>query len=404
MAETQLTLAARALGFDESAKSVDLLAEAQKRLAENQKELEQAKTGGTVGDIATLTAEQRNLNTVIEGTAPAAEAAKGELHGLNVRQQDMVAILNQLDPRLGALAGTLSRASRVAGEFGLSLSTVGIAVAGVYALAKAWEFATEQIEKATEAQKKHQDATNEFLKQQKDLSQSLESIADKRREGGLTADQAREATTTAAGIKEQFGADLDPGAVDEAVALLSGTGASRDEIARTAFAISRGTLDLDAKRPAGRRRSQAGRVTGRGGERTAFDIMATRVAAQQRETAQEAAKQATSGGGPDLEEMIRQALGPGTPDEEVAQTMKDVQQFPRGVPARPAGLRRLFDRGPGLTYTQEANLARAVNYITINNQNQQHIGADSETQRQRRVNGTSEVQKVEGWGGAGGGW
>ena len=56
---TRLTMLATAAGFDTSAKAVDVLAEAEKKLKDTNAELEQAKLTGTLAEVDALQQRER---------------------------------------------------------------------------------------------------------------------------------------------------------------------------------------------------------------------------------------------------------------------------------------------------------------------------------------------------------
>ena len=375
--------------------AVEALAEAQAKLNELRAQRDTARESGAVEEVL-------QLNDAIGEQEHKVTSLSGEMAGLNVRSQDYVGLLNQIDPRLGAVAASLTRASRLASEFGISLGTVGLVIGGIYAVGKAVAYAAEQLEKATEATKKFEEANKTFLQQQRDVQQTIETISDKRREGGMTAEQARGARTTAEGVKGRFGADLEAGSVEEAVGMLSGTGASQEDMGQAAFLIQSGKLELDPKaRPEARMRALRRAQQRNQGPLAAFT---QRVAAQKREDAQEAAKQATSSGGPELDQAARAALGPGTTDEDIQDTLKTIMDFPTlGAINESESLSKMdpnhfrSDARPNISEEQADRARRVINYVTINNQNQRHIGADAATRQGRMNNGESKVRSLEGW-------
>jgi len=346
--DTKLTITAEARGTSQTADELQKLADAQARLKETGDQLAQANQTGTPDEIAKLQDQQREYQKAVDeatsstkGQAEETEYLAGEMAGLNVRAQDFVGILNQIDPTLGAVAATMSRAGRIGGEFGVGLSTIGLAVAGVYAIGKAWAYAAEQIEKATEATKQHQEATNKFLQTQGELQATIERVSDTRREGGLTADQSRAARATAKSLQEKWGTGLDEGSINEAVGLLSGTGATEEDIEDAAFLTQMGQLKLDPalrgknrlrQLQAARRRKQSELAGIKGRERVQ--------AVEDFGRFGEARKQLLGGGGPQLEEMVREALGPGTVDEEIQDAMKSLGAFPT------LGELNEFEKGP----------------------------------------------------------
>ena len=378
--------------------AVQALAEAQAKLNELRAQRDTARESGTVGEVL-------QLNEAIGEQEQKVSALGGEMAGLNIRSQDYVGLLNQIDPRLGAVAASLTRASRLAGEFGISLGLVGLVIGGIYAVGKAVAYAAEQLEKATEATKKFEEANKSFLQQQRDVQQTIETISDKRREGGMTAEQARGARATATSIKGKFGADLDAGAVDEAIGMLSGTGASAEDMAQAAFLSQSGYLELDAKAsPESRMRALRRAQQRRRGEITGFE---KRVSVQRGEAAQEAAKQAVSAGGLELDEAVRESLGPGTPeDDTVIRGMRAFKSLGELDVFEEGGKRIAIQSDPRTQFNTEERGRIRQTFINIinHNQNQRHIGSDGRSQRGRMDNGEEKVKSFEGWGGAGGNW
>jgi len=106
--------------------------------------------------------------------------------------------------------------------------------------------------RAQEATKRSQDATNKWLVAKRVRQQHIETLSDRREEGGLTADESRLAVQLAERISQKL-PSLDDWAVDEAVAFLFGTGASKEDIEEAAFLVHIDGLEFDPHVSAERR-------------------------------------------------------------------------------------------------------------------------------------------------------
>ena len=377
--------------------AVQALAEAQAKLNELRAQRDTARESGTVEEVL-------QLNDAIGEQEHKVTSLSGEMAGLNVRSQDYVGLLNQIDPRLGAVAASLTRASRLASEFGISLGTVGLVIGGIYAVGKAVAYAAEQLEKATEATKKFEEGNKAFLKTQREPRQDIEDIAAKRREGGFAdPDAARKATQQAARVTEKYRGVVSPEAVKEAAGFLGDKGLSDEELARAAFASERpGGLALD---PQAREESR-NRAVQRASDhsREAFDRQAALERGQAREDMQEAAKQATGGGGPELDEAARAALGPGTTDEDIQDTLKTIKDFPTlSAIDESESLSKMdpnhfrSDARPNISGEQAARSRQVINYITYQQQGWKNYGPDAGSQQGRMNHGESQIRRIEGW-------
>ncbi len=186
--ETQLKMVAAALGFTESASSVDVLTAAEKRLVEVTQQLNAAKLTGTVAEVAHLRDEQQILSEVVTDLAPKQEQ-------LNARTQDYIGLLNQIHPALGQFAMGMTRGVKVAGELASAnltwggtvksvtdalknnvaalglLGAGGVAILGLNFLISQWNEVKKKIREAEEAQEK-------FTKAQTKIEQSQMAEAD----------------------------------------------------------------------------------------------------------------------------------------------------------------------------------------------------------------------------------
>ncbi len=182
--------------------------------------------------------------------------------------------------------------------------------------------------KAIEEQQK---ALNEWKRAQQDQQQTIESISNKRRGGGLTADQARAAEQQAASIGKRFGKSINTESINRAEALLGGQGLSEEQMADAAFLMDAGKLELDEKASPQALR----RAFDRASRRNAADVarFRAREGTQAGEARQEAGKEAFAEGGItiDLEDEVRRVLGPGTPQAEIDRSVALLQKFPNAA-------------------------------------------------------------------------
>ncbi|MEK6798029.1 MAG: hypothetical protein AABZ12_03610 [Planctomycetota bacterium] len=460
MAEERLKLIAEALGFTESARAVDVLAEAQKRLAETSGKLETAKTTGSVSDVAALTKEQQKL-----GEAVGLLGETSEVAGAGMEQ--LQAVLRTIDPRL---EGMVSRLGKVAASIGdlatqnvnlkgafesvttaiskngsaLALLGAGGAVAvGILAITHAVARMGEEFERVTAAIKRQQEAMNELKRAEQERRRGIEEISDTRREGGFTADQSRAATATAERIGKRF-AGLKPEAINEAVAnLFGGEGIDDQALAEAAFLIQAKGLEFGEKDTAARRLGLFGRMRGR--EAEDVGIFFGRETAQKAATPAEALAELASPEGMtvDIEKFIQDLPGLLARGQDVGKVAEIVRVLrdTKGFKGRKAGfiaesmliINEIADvaRGQGgaaldiegkvalleregvtargdEVRTAEFALqqlqrrgdgsSRGENITIINNQNQnaKFIGPDAAAQRARTVNGQGRARAAEG--------
>ncbi len=109
--KSRLTLMAEALGFDQSARAVDVLSKAQDELAKKNAALEGAKLTGTVAEVEKLRGEQQALGGAIAELTPAQEE-------LNLSTRNFVGLIRQISPGLAFYVEGLFRSVHVAGELG----------------------------------------------------------------------------------------------------------------------------------------------------------------------------------------------------------------------------------------------------------------------------------------------
>lgn len=286
-----LAMAAASLGFAETAKSADMLAQAQTRLAESHARLEQAKSGGTIQEVQAITDEQKNLGVVIAELTP-------KQNDLSLSMRHFTALVSQASPLVGHYVEALFRSVHVAGQLGaanINLNSImkagagfitenanalllmgagGAVIFGIQQIVSAYEQMGKELENVTARIKQYQDAVNALKRSEQERQQSIETISDTRREGGLSAEQSAGAQQMAANIQKRFGKDLDEGAINEAVGMFFDKGLSEEEMAQAAFSIHRG-MKVD---PGARAESRM-RVLDRAKlkDSAAFNTLATRV-------------------------------------------------------------------------------------------------------------------------------
>ncbi len=206
----QLTIAAKALGFDESAKAVDVLTEAQKRLVDVQAQLANAKGSGSIAEVAGLTQQQTKLTEITKQLGT-------EQKTLNASESDYVQLLVAINPILGRFVDAGVKAARVAGEMAAknidavgafkSLSGAaannaaalklvgagGAVVVGILAITAAVRASREEHERNTRAIQDETDALD-ALQKQRDLETAEENRRSARRpDGPFSAEESRQA-------------------------------------------------------------------------------------------------------------------------------------------------------------------------------------------------------------------
>ena len=197
---TRLTMVARAAGFDESARSVDVLAQAEAKLAETTAQLEQVKLTGTVAEVGKLEEQQQALKNVITEFAPEQEKLRvstelyggllskihpelgsfvtGMLRGVNVagrmatQQLDLTSIFKTATEAIGKNAGALA----LLGAGGAVALGIAAITSAVRKMGEEWERANKTIEQQTKA-------VNDLRAAQGEQRGSIEALSDLRRGG-----------------------------------------------------------------------------------------------------------------------------------------------------------------------------------------------------------------------------
>jgi len=423
MAETQLTLAARALGFDESAKSVDLLAQAQARLVENQKELEEARSGGTIDDVARLAQEQKNLTFVVDSLGQ----KQGEV---TAGERDWMGVLRRLSPQIAGFIDGLTKSAKVTKDLADQkklLSSVGAAVIPiVVAIAAAVRAMAAEFAEANKTIRDQAKALDELASKQRERQQSIEDIRAASKLPVFTPDEARAAAVTAGRIGEQF-PFIDQGAVNRAVAFGAGL-FGMDQTARLARLIQLGPESLkltEQMRPAAVQREINNELKR---HRARLDQDFATEAAQSAEGKARVSGEIAQMGGSTLnlrERIAARALEGMDIDKlvELAQKVEDMgglEELDRLLQMAISGespslhvLRRInqgggvfganlgfLDPTHGATEAEIAVLRgvfQGMRPIDARQYNGRYIGADAAAQEAREITGASKVRNVEGW-------
>jgi len=374
MPDSRLTIVAETQGTAQAAADLQKVADAQQRLLAGQG----GSRAGPATEAELLAMAEMQYREAITEVADAQENLASKQDKLHASERTYLGLLRQVSPTLAYYVEALSRSVKVAGDLAaknlelndmlkagkdfikenanglLLLGAGGAVVAGISAISNAIVKMGKDFEQATKAIEDQQKALNELKRAQQDQQQTIESISDKRREGGLTADQSRAAEQEASAIGKRFGKSISTESINRAEALLGGQGLSDDQMADAAFLMDAGKLELDEKaRPEARRRA-----FDRALRRNAADIakFRAREGTQAAEARQEAAKEALAVGGTnlDLEQAIRDALGPGAGEEQVKRQLELVGKFPTT-----GALREGVARGTGVL----PNLLRPITRI-----------------------------------------
>lgn len=185
--EQDLTLRAQLKGGEETAKGLDKITDAEK------------KVGGQV-----------------EETAKATDQAEGAQQKLNAAEGDYVAILSRIHPALGGVLDSMLKGSKIAGDlasqninltgaFGKATEAIkanagalkligagGLVVAAIYAIVHAIRLMREEAEKAEKAIRDQIDALNDLEKTRLARMGETERQAAARREGPVSAAESRQ--------------------------------------------------------------------------------------------------------------------------------------------------------------------------------------------------------------------
>lgn len=212
------------------------------------------------------------------------------------------------------------------------LGAAGLAIAGIAAIVGVMKSLTAEAERATKAVNDQSEALTRLDKERKSRGQTIEDLAAKRKEGGFaTLQEGRAARDTASELERRF-PDLNKEAVNQVLGQFGGlTGKEGErtggELAQLAFLVQSGRLELDPKRGMASNEARAQRAMTRFGDIARRQLNLD--AAQRAEGALQAKGQALGQGGPitELEELIRNELGPGATDEKVKRLVDLQRKF-----------------------------------------------------------------------------
>jgi predicted nucleic acid-binding Zn-ribbon protein len=244
---TRLTMLATAAGFDTSARAVDILADAEKQLTENSKQLEQAKLTGALAEVDALQQRQQSLEKVIDGVT----SSQGRS---TASHRDWFGVLRSINPQLGAYVEEMFRAGKVTRELASQkqlLSSIGAAAIPVFvAIAATVRAMAAEYAEATQAIRDQAKALDELKKQERDQQQTIEDARAKTKLGPFSAEQSQRALETFQQVREKFPFVAED-AVKNAIAFTGGAAGERgggahslEDIARLARLIQLGPTSL----------------------------------------------------------------------------------------------------------------------------------------------------------------
>ncbi|HUU46121.1 MAG TPA: hypothetical protein VM118_10355, partial [Acidobacteriota bacterium] len=307
--------------------------------------------GQAAEDLAKVAGAQETVAKETATTGQAAAAASDAQKKLSASESDVIGVLTRINPMLGGMADALLKGGKIAGDlastninltevFGSLTAAVkanaaalkligasGAVLLGIYAIVHAFGSMREEAERATKAIQDQIDALNELRKAEQTRAQTLEDIADTRREGGYaTAEEAKAAAQRAGRVGERS-PHLDEQAILRAVAL---AGAQRDtgDLEKIAWLIQTDRVKLEPGMGADSRERRIESALNRHGEVIEKSIQ--REAEQRKEIKTEARREAvaTEGSTLNLEKVVRDAMGPAATEENTKAMMELVRQFP----------------------------------------------------------------------------
>ncbi len=279
----------------------------------------------TADGLKDIAGAQAAVNTGNQEAAQPVKEATAAQEDLNASESDYIQLLTQISPVLGRFVDAAIKGSKVAGDLATQninltgafkkakaaitanagalklLTAGGAAVVGLVLISKAFTAIKKEAEEATKAINGTIEAQTRLRNEAIDRKQSIEDIADARREGGFNAGEARQASDKARLIGEA-NPSLQDGAVNQALAL-GGVERSVEELSKIAFLLQSGKINLDG----GQRSETRDRVIERALERNAevIDKAFAREDVQAKETRDEAKTQAKSASGGNLAELIK---------------------------------------------------------------------------------------------------
>lgn len=398
MSEEKLTLKSEAKGFDETAKKVDTVADAQDR-----------------------------LKGAVKKTAEPTRDAAAAQDKLNASESDFIGLLTQVAPGMGRFADAMIKGLKIAGDLStqeLKLGEIiakttgfikanagafklllagGAVAAGFAAIAAAMGKVREESERVEKQLRKQKEAQDALRESQLDQQGAIERLASTRREGGFTADESRRSQTTAARVKKQF-EFLDDSSINQAAAF-GGADRSADEVARIAALVQSGRLNLDGQRGQASQDRLIERELRRFSDflQNEFkrEIDQGQTIGATGERADRARVQAVAQPGSSATELRKIAEQFATDTEEAENLARIIQEAGGTL----AGLNELGARailgdaalsesGKKRLLTQEdaqaADVLRAQArpiIVTINQQHSKHVGPDAFSQRRGMING-----------------
>ncbi len=348
--DTAETLKRQAEAAELARPAIEALAEAQQRLAQLQAEQAKGPAGRSVGEMLAF-------NDAIAKQEGLIRTLGGEQQQFNTKTQDLVGILNRINPRLGEMALGLIRLARVSGDVAASeinlkdvlgsvtdavkqnveaialIGAGGAAIAAINGIFSAMAEGKRITDEVTASIREQAKALNELEKRGQDQASTIEKIAAKRKEGGLTAESSAAALQQAQRIKSKSG-DLGEDFINTAVGNFTGTGASDEEIQRAAFALEQDRITIDPKASKERRLERLRRDLRKNETRRAVDIALATEQTQAGEVAggAKAIKELKSGDGSTFhtEEFTRQLPGPlgKLPESQIAKVAEIAKKLP----------------------------------------------------------------------------
>jgi hypothetical protein len=245
---TRLTMLATAAGFDTSAKAVDVLADAEKKLKDTNAELEKAKLTGTLAEVDALQQRQQSLEKVIDGVT----TSQGRS---TATHRDWFGVLRSINPELATYVEGMVHAAKGVRELGEQkklLSSIGAAAIPIFvAIAATVRAMAAEYAEATKAIRDQAKALDELKKQERDQQQTIEDARAKTKLGPFDAEQSQRAVETFQQVREKF-AFLAEDAVKNAIAFTGGAAGERgggahslEDIARLARLIQLSPTSLN---------------------------------------------------------------------------------------------------------------------------------------------------------------
>jgi len=339
-------------------------------------------------DLDKVTQAEESLAGQTSKAGSASETAAKQADKFHASESDVVSLLTQASPTLGAFVDGMLKSGKIAGDlasrninlketFGslsaaikanagaLKLLGAGAAVAaGIWLIVRALNAEREAMERVNEEIKKRTAAQNELKGAERDRAAEIERLRDASRQGPFDEEEARAAKETAEDVKARA-PFIDEAAINRAVAAVGGredrAGGGRfgiEEIERLAVILERFGQEIDLAGLSGERVDrQATQMLEYYAEK--LDAIFAREAGQRRESLQEAGKQAVSLGGAtlDLEEFIKRYAPVGADTERLAQLL---QQYSELGADRDFGPRRMPRKGDLVPSEEERVTVRVL--------------------------------------------